>query len=226
MNTATSSRDRNTPPAIALAIDDIRPLAETIWSSLVGLRAEDGKARILFTGTEESCGTTLVTASCGLGLARNTRSEVVLVESHLRRPAMASFFGIDPAPGLSDLLVGQASLEEVRRQVPGCAGLTVISAGTPRLAVVGEFAADGAREMLDAIAGSARYVLFDAPPIVDHSESRALLGHVDGAVLVLRARSSRRSDARRAIELVEAAGVEVLGSVLNRFKPELPFGVE
>lgn len=218
-----SSRTRGVPPPLLKAIDDVRPLSETVWSSLVGLQGERGNARFLFTSTEDHAGTTLVTASCGLGIARNTRNEVLLVEAHLRRPAMATYFGVDPVPGLSDLLVGQATLDEVRRSVQGCPGLTVIPGGTPRHIIAGEFAAEGARDMLDSIAGSSRYVLFDGPPLLRHSETRAILSHVDGAVLVLRARSSRKSEARRTVEVIETAGVEVLGSVLNRFKSELPF---
>jgi len=218
-----AARTRGVPPPLLKAIEEIRPLSETIWSSLVGLQGDRGNARLLFTGTEEYSGNTLITASCGLGIARNTRSEVLVIEAHLRRPAMATYFGIDPVPGLSDLLVGQASIEDVRRTVQGCPGLIVIPGGTPRHIIPGEFAAEGARDLLAALAQAGRYVLFDAPPVLQHSETRALLSHVDGAILVLRARSSRKSEARRAIEVIETAQVEVLGSVLNRFKSELPF---
>lgn len=221
--TVMGQRSRGIPPPLMRAIDDVRALSETVWSTLVGLQGERGNARLMFTGTEEYSGTTLIAASCGLGIARNTRSEVLLVESHLRRPAMATFFGVDPVPGLSDLLVGQARVEEVCRSIQGCPGLTVIPGGTPRHIIAGEFAADGAREMLGSLAERGRYVIFDAPPLLRHSESRALLSHVDGVVLVLRARASRKSEARRVIELIEGAGVEVVGSVLNRFKPEMPF---
>jgi Mrp family chromosome partitioning ATPase len=206
------------------AIEDVQPLAETIWSNLAALTPEGERARILFTSTEERAGTTLITAATALGLARNTRAQVTVVEAHLARPAMAGYLGIEPVPGLSDLLVGQSSLEQTTRDVPGCSGLTAIPGGTPRHVIAGEFAADGAREMLELIAARDRYVFFDAPPLLGHAEARALLQHVDGVVLVLRARASRKSVARRTIERIEESGVQLLGSVLNRFKSELPFG--
>ena len=221
--TIMSHRGRGIPPPLIAAIDEVRPLSETIWSSLVGLQGERGNARIMFTGTDEASGNTLITSSTGLGIARNTRSEVLLVEAHLQRPAMAAHFGVDPVPGLSDLLVGQATFDEVSRRVQGCPGLSVVPGGTARHTIAGEFAAEGARELLAMVAARGRYVLFDAPPILRHSESRALLSHVDGVVLVLRARASKKAEARRAIDLIESAGVEVVGSVFNRFKSDMPF---
>ena len=218
-----TDQSRGVPPPILKAIDDVRSLGETIWSSFVGLKGDQGNARLLFTSTEDQAGTTLVAASTAMCLARNTRSEVLLVEAQLQRPAAAAYFGLGYSRGLSDILVGQATLDDVRRNVQGCPGLTVIPAGTARETVAGEFAARAASDLLASIAGSARYVIFDAPPLLRHSESRALLSHVDGAVLVLRARASRKVEVRRAVEVIESANVEVVGTVLNRFKSELPF---
>ncbi len=207
-------------------IEGVQPLAETVWSNLAGIQSPGAQTRILFTSTEERAGTSLITAASALGLARNTRSEVTVVEAHLRRPAMAAYLGTDPVPGLSDLLVGQVNLDRCRRAAPGCPGLHVIAGGTPRHVIAGEFAAEGATEMFRLITRQGRYVLFDAPPILDHPESRALLRHVDGVVLVLRARSSRKATAKKTTELLEDEGVELYGSVLNRYKSELPFVAE
>lgn len=211
-------------PPLQQAIEDVQPLAETIWSNLLSQTGGGERTRILFTSTEDRAGTTLVCAATALGLARNTRSEVTVVETHLARPALDGYLGVEGSPGLSELLTGQAGLEQCLRSVRGCPGLTALPAGSPRHVIAGEFAAPGARDMFEAISDRSPFVLYDAPPLLEHAESRALLRHVDGVVLVLRARSSRRSAARRTIERIEEAGVPVFGSVLNRFKSELPFG--
>ncbi len=212
------------PSPLQQAIENVQPLAETIWSNLVALTQGGERARILFTSTEDRAGTTLITAATALGLARNTRSEVTVVEANLGRPSIENFLGINAVPGLSDLLVGQASMERCLHPVPGCSGLAAIPGGTPRDVIAGEFAAPGARDMLEVIVHRSPYVLFDAPPLLDHPETRALLRHVDGVVLVLRARASKKSAVKRTIDRIQESGVEVLGSVLNRFKSELPFG--
>ncbi len=68
-------------------------------------------------------------------------------------------------------------------------------------------------------------MIIDAPPLIDHPESRILLEYVDGVVLVLRARSSESDAAQKTLRFLEEAGVPVLGSVLNRFKSDMPFGM-
>ena len=68
--------------------------------------------------------------------------------------------------------------------------------------------------------------IFDAPPLLTHPESRVLLEHVDGVVLVVRARSSRRADVASVKQILDDAGVPVFGSILNRYKSDMPFGMD
>lgn len=212
------------PAPIQEAIEGVQPLAETIWSNLANLSRGRERTRVLFTSTEDRAGTTLVTAATAYGLARNTRAEVTAVETHLDRPALDAYLGIDSVPGLSDLLVSQADLGQCLYTVPECTTLTAMPGGSPRTAVAGEFASPSAQDVFEALGHRTPFVLFDAPPLLEHAESRALLQHVDGVILVLRARASAKADVKRTIERIEEAGVEVIGSVLNRFKSEVPFG--
>lgn len=205
------------------AIEAVQPLAEELWASLAGVKGRGSSTRILFTSAESGAGTSVITAACGMGLARNLRQEVTVVEAHLARPALATYLGLPGVPGLSDMLVGRAQLEESRYQVPGCPSLFGLPAGSARPAVAGEFADDRAAELFEAVGNTGRYVLFDAPPIVDHPEVLSLLPLVDAVILVLRARASTKAHANKAVKLIEEGGGSLMGSVLNRFKPDGPF---
>ena len=60
------------------------------------------------------------------------------------------------------------------------------------------------------------YVLINAAPL-SVSDDAIMLGPLaDGVVLVLKANSSRRETARKAVENLQAAQVKVLGAVLNQ----------
>ena len=60
------------------------------------------------------------------------------------------------------------------------------------------------------------YVLIDSP-VLSVSNDAASLGRAsDGVVLVLKAHSSRREVARKAVENFENERVRVLGAVLNK----------
>ncbi len=204
-------------------IAGIRPLADTIWTNLVPLRAEYECPRILFVGTESGAGTTVVSAATAIGLARHLRTEVVLAETTLQRPALADYLGIASTPGLSDVLDRRARLTQAIQHHPGHPQLVVITAGSPRPSVPGEFAAQDGRELLREISSSGSFVIFDAPPLHTHPETRLLLEHIDGVVLVVRARSSRKAEVEETLKILQASGKRVIGSVLNRFRSDMPF---
>ena len=90
----------------------------------------------------------------------------------------------------------------------------------PRAAQPGEFASDLAEGVLGRLIGPSQFTIIDAPPVATHPEVRSLLRHVDGAVLVLRSRTSTKAAAEAAKQIFDQVGVPLIGSVLNRFKPD------
>jgi Mrp family chromosome partitioning ATPase len=79
---------------------------------------------------------------------------------------------------------------------------------------------DELKERLAQLRGVFEYVLIDAPG-TNVCEDARLLGQVaDAAILVIEAHSTRRVTARKAKETLDAAGVRLLGTVLqNRSFP-------
>lgn len=204
------------------AIDTVQPLAEDLWTRISAAHSGRKISRTLFTSAERGSGTTVLAAACGMGLARNLRQETTVVETNLLRPALATYLGLPGTPGLSDMLVGRAQLSDSRFQVPGSPSLYGLPAGSPRPAVPGEFADDRAQSLLEGLSQLGRHVIFDAPPITEHSEVLSLLGYVDAVVLVVRARSTKKDQAQKAIKLIQDSGVPLLGTILNRFKSDDP----
>jgi len=60
------------------------------------------------------------------------------------------------------------------------------------------------------------YVLIDAPPMNSYADGATLGQATDGIVLILEANSTRRESALKIMEQLRAAGVAVLGAVLNK----------
>jgi hypothetical protein len=100
----------------------------------------------------------------------------------------------------------------------------VLTAGTPRAPVSGEFTTNRIASILARLEQRCRYVVLDTAPVLDHLESRLLLRQADAVVLVLHARSTRRRDAERAHDILVESGTPVLGSIFNDFRTEGPFG--
>jgi len=72
------------------------------------------------------------------------------------------------------------------------------------------------RQRLHELQQEFDYVLIDAPSLSQSNAAIMLGSATNGAVLVLKANSSRREVARKAMDDLKAANVNFLGAVLNQ----------
>ena len=207
-------------------LDRVQDRLDVLWTHFIGLTGRDkNKVRILFTSPGHGAGTTTLACCTALGLARNSGEMVALVETNFFTPSMASYLGLPIAPGLTDFLDGKVSGEEAIRN-SRVSGLNVLTGGTPRPPRRGELVGKQAREFFEqSFVPGHRYIVIDAPPIVDRPQSRFQIEFADWVVLVLQARSTKKRDARRAIAVIEEMGAPILGVIVNRFHSDLPFGL-
>ncbi len=216
-------------------LEELPGIADVVWATVTRLASLGAESRgqahesahestsgptcVLFTAPEARAGTSLLAAATAIGLAQHQRVPVCLLETNVRRPALAAWLGLAPA-GLSDVLDGRAELEDCLQEPRGCPGVLVLPAGTARDASPGEFATGNMDALLAALARRCRYLVLDAAPVLEHVETRRLLHVADAALLVLRARVTRRDDAERAHELLLESGTPVLGTIFNAYRPE------
>ena len=200
-----------------------RPL-DALWSSFAGVTGrEQGRTSFAFVSPEHNSGTTTLAICTALGLARHLGEGVSLIEFNSFSPGMASYLNLDPAPGIAEVLHGKVKAEEaIRNSV--VSGLKVLTAGSeppPEGRLVGQ----EAHKMFEQASQGSRYVIFDCPPVISRPRGRLLLEYADWVVLVLRARSTKRQAAQTAVRLIEETGVPILGTIINRFQSDMPFGL-
>ena len=75
---------------------------------------------------------------------------------------------------------------------------------------------DRMRARLAELRSAYDYVLIDAAPMSACNDAIVLGGLSDGVVLMLKANSSRRETARKALQDLQTANVPTLGAVLNQ----------
>jgi Mrp family chromosome partitioning ATPase len=69
------------------------------------------------------------------------------------------------------------------------------------------------------------YLIFDSPPVLSVSDAAIIASHVDGTLLVAHGGSTVRSAVVHAREELERVGADIIGAVLNAFKPAgRPYG--
>jgi capsular exopolysaccharide synthesis family protein len=139
---------------------------------------------------------------------------VILVDGDLRRPRQHELFGLSNAVGLSTVLRGEASVA-LPLADGGVAGLSVLPSGPLPLNPAELLASRRMSELIATLSDQADMVLFDAPPVVAVTDAAILAGQVDGVLLVIHARQTRREHAQRAKDLLEKVHARLLGAVLN-----------
>ncbi|PIP12636.1 MAG: hypothetical protein COX49_04520, partial [bacterium (Candidatus Stahlbacteria) CG23_combo_of_CG06-09_8_20_14_all_40_9] len=79
-------------------------------------RLEKGAKTIFFTSTSHQEGKSTVAANYAISLAQAGK-RTLLVESDLRRPILHRLFGVQKEPGITDVILQRASLEDVIKDV-------------------------------------------------------------------------------------------------------------
>jgi len=139
---------------------------------------------------------------------------VVIVDCDLRRARLHSIFSSAREPGLTHLLLGQATEQDILRDTL-VDRLSFIPAGAlppnPSELLGGE----RMRVLMASLEKQFDVVILDTPPV--HAAADALiLGKMsDGILLVLRAGSTERASALDAVHRLTSIGVRVVGAVLN-----------
>jgi capsular exopolysaccharide synthesis family protein len=145
-------------------------------------------------------------------------SRVLLIEADLRRGTVIAPLLDRSERALSDVLIGDAQLEEAVRSIQvGQKGvLDVLIAGELPPPNVGELIESRAMEaVLERASAAYDLVVIDTPPLTLVADAMPLLTKVDGVIVVGRVGKSRRDAAEQLRKKLESLRAPVLGIVAN-----------
>jgi len=191
---------------------------------------------IVFTSSSPREGKTTSVVNLAITMAQ-AGNKVLLAEGDFRKPDISRMFGIDQAPGLTDVILGNYKWRDVIRTVcdimigkmsvddimrtPGIDNLHIMTCGTivPNPAElagsknIGEFIKD-VRSEYDM-------VLIDTPPVLAATDAAILGSGADGVILVYQVGKISRSTLKRAKAQLDNVRANVIGVVLNGLKAEI-----
>lgn len=147
-----------------------------------------GKAyrTILVTSPGRAEGKTLTAANLALTMAQEFRRKVVLVDADLRKADMHRCLGLEPSPGLAEVLAGEASLAEALVEL-GNLNLTFLPAGTPPERPAELLGSSAMRALLGELRTSFDRVIIDTAPAAMLADAGIISPMVDGILMVVRA---------------------------------------
>jgi receptor protein-tyrosine kinase len=164
------------------------------------------------------------TASCNLGIAlSDIDCRTLLIDADLRHPRLHKVFDIPNSWGLSDLLREKDSFEQMpvdslvrKTKIPG---LSVLPSGPGTASVWHLLHSPRMQALLRVLRTEFDGVLIDSPPVLQCTDARVLARYSDGVILVLHAGRTTRDAVLACRRRFAEDGVPVLGTILNRWRP-------
>jgi len=175
------------------------------------LSSANSPHRVLFCGVDTGEGSRRVCASAAKALAGEVSSRVCLVDAKVLGPPLPRSVDLDEPVFPPSNPVERSG--PVARQIDG--NLWFVSAGDLRSAGDSNSGAEQMCSNLLDLQKEFGYLLVDAPPLGADIIASVLGQVMDGVVLILEANATRRVKARSVIQILDAANVRLLGTVLN-----------
>ena len=178
---------------------------------------------ILVTSAAPREGKTTTVINLGIIMAQ-AGTRVLIVDADFRRPSLHHIFGFLPngkktLPGLSNLIVGNSRLEDVRLP-SGFARVSLVPAGIAPLNPNELISSQRMKNVIADLAEDADFVLIDSPPCLLYSDAYLLAPLADGVLYVVRAGGQDKSAQRRVQRQLQQAKARMLGVVFNEAEVE------
>jgi succinoglycan biosynthesis transport protein ExoP len=186
----------------------------TIRATLSLTHKSDKLRLVSVTSTIPSEGKSLVASNLAI-VSAQTGVRTLLVDADLRRPSVHKAFQLHSPTGLSAFLTGETSdLEEIthKSEVPN---LDVICCGAIPANPSELIGSARMKAFLDAVSDKYDRVVLDCPPISAVSDPLVIAAKTDGVVFVCKFNKIRREHARRSVQRIQAAGIHIMGVVIN-----------
>lgn len=182
----------------------------------VGTAAVSRGNLIMVTSAVPGEGKTFTAVNLALSIAMELDSRVLLIDADVRRPTVLERLGLAPEPGLMDVLEDPSRpLSDVLLQT-NIEKLSLLPAGSPHGHATEYLSSERMRRLLDEMRTryADRILIFDAPPLLPSTESRALATQMGQVVLVVAEGLTPRASVAEA--LVALANCPVVLPLLNQ----------
>jgi protein-tyrosine kinase len=209
--TETAPIKRPVPHLEGIPAEEVGKLVQRLF-----LLAGSGQNRmVVFTSAEPASGCSWICHNASEILASQASGSVCIVDANLGAPGLHQRFGVKNHFGLTDSLQQTGPIRNFASAVDGT-NLWLLSSGKEVAHWQNLLCSDRGRQRLHELQQEFDYVLIDAPSLSQSNAAIMLGSATNGAVLVLKANSSRREVARKAMDDLKAANVNFLGAVLNQ----------
>ncbi|GAA2527058.1 polysaccharide biosynthesis tyrosine autokinase [Rarobacter incanus] len=203
-------------PGLVVQNDPRSPLSEAfrgLRTNLEFVVAAHPKS-VIVTSAMASEGKTTIASNLAIAISQSG-SQVLVIDADLRRPRLSEAFGIEGAVGLTDVLIGNADLEDVVQPWGATGNIEVLPSGQIPPNPSELLGGNQMRELINAVEAKYDLVIFDCAPLLPVTDTAVLSKMVGGAVLVGAAGKTHKAQFSAAIKTLHAVGSHLFGVVLT-----------
>lgn len=208
-------KGRRDHPAISFDTNN-SPAAEAfrkMRTNLQFLSVDSPPRLIVITSSIPNEGKSTTAINIALALAEANR-RVLLVDGDMRRPSLGRYLNVVESVGLSSVLSGAASLDDVLQESE-YPRLTILTAGATPPNPSELLGSMVAKKVLRDLRDRFDYVIIDTSPLLAVTDGAILAAESDGAIVLVRAGETTREQLTHATRILNDVGATLLGSVFS-----------
>jgi succinoglycan biosynthesis transport protein ExoP len=194
----------------------------TLRTNLELVAPQESFRSLLIVGAHQGEGKSTTAANLALSFAQLGRS-VVALDLDVRRPSLATLFGVNDSPGVSGVVLHMSTLDDALVDVPSLpgaddrrgAGLSVLPAGRVPQDAALLLSLPGIGELIRNCCARADRVIIDTAPMLSVADALTLSTHVDGILVVSSGRDASTAALAEFRRVLDAAPAPVVGVVVT-----------
>ncbi len=167
---------------------------------------------IVVTSPSPAEGKSMGAVNLALAESQLADNHTILCDFDFRRPIVHNLFQVDRSPGITDYLLGKASIDQVVKKVAGT-NLSILPAGEAVINPLELLNLPKVKDLLTNLQKVYNWVVLDTPPLLFAADASLLSTMSDGTVLVVRLGVTTVDSITRAIQSL--CENNILGTVVN-----------
>lgn len=167
---------------------------------------------ILITSGEQGDGKSTVANNLSKMLSE-FKQKTLIIDIDVRKPTQHKKFNISNLQGLTDILVGECSIDEGVNQIDD--HLDLITAGRNASTSSELIASTHFEDLINKLKSDYEYIIIDSAPVNIVSDAINLLGFIDGVILVARYRKTKKRSLYNLCKKINQIECKILGVVFN-----------
>ena len=143
--------------------------------------------------------------------------KVLLVDADLRKPTIHETYQLENVQGLTNVLVGNASLGDTVQKTL-IDNLYVLTSGPTPPNPAELLSSKAMGELIQEMYSRYSLVIFDSPPLLAVADGQVLANQTDGSVLVVLSGKTKMDTVQKAKDALQQSKAKLLGALLNKKK--------